>query len=93
MPRAAPASRPAAQTGPSRLGILRLLEGSPMAVVAFALDGRILFANSQSTRLFGLNRAAMPAKFCLAIAVPFGRKASLSLSSDSPKLLGDDSSL
>ena len=53
------AQRPARQTGPSRLGILRLLESSPMGVVVFTLGGQILFANPQSERLFGLSRAML----------------------------------
>ena len=38
---------------------MRLLEGSPMGVLVFDLDGRILFANPQAERLFGLNRSVL----------------------------------
>jgi PAS domain S-box-containing protein len=46
-------------TGPSRLGILRLLEGSPMGVLVFTKDDRIIFANSPSEVLFGLRRQVL----------------------------------
>ena len=49
----------APQTGPSRLGTLRLLENSPMGVVVLARTGPILFANPQSERLFGLTRSIL----------------------------------
>ena len=46
----------AGQSGPSRLGIMRLMEACPVGVIVFTLQKRILFANLQAELLFGLRR-------------------------------------
>jgi PAS domain S-box-containing protein len=46
----------AGQSGPSRLGIMRLMESCPVGVIVFTLQKRILYANLQAEALFGLRR-------------------------------------
>ena len=55
-PTAAPAKPSAATTGISRLSVMRLLEGSPMGIVIFTLEGRILYANPRAETNFRLKR-------------------------------------
>ena len=47
------------QAGISRLSVMRLLDGSPMGIVIFTLEGRILYANPRAESCFRLRRDAM----------------------------------
>ncbi len=49
----------ARQSGPSRLGIMRLLEDCPLGAVVLDGDGRILYLNRQAGHLFHLTRDTM----------------------------------
>ena len=54
---ALPSARPPVpQTGISRLSVMRLLEGSPLGIVIFTLDGKILYANPRAENQFRLRR-------------------------------------
>ncbi|MEO0036348.1 MAG: hypothetical protein RLZZ501_2371 [Pseudomonadota bacterium] len=47
---------PAHRSGPSPLGLMRMLEGCPLAVLVFDGDGQVMYGNPQAERLFGLPR-------------------------------------
>ncbi len=49
----------AGQSGPSRLGMMRMLESCPLGVVIFSPARRILYANPRAARLFGTGPEVM----------------------------------
>ena len=55
-PSPAPAKAVSPQTGLSRLSVMRLLEGSPLGIVIFTMQGRILYANPKAENQFRLRR-------------------------------------
>ncbi|TAN58424.1 MAG: response regulator [Magnetospirillum sp.] len=52
-------ARPPSPSGISRLGVMRILETSPIGVVVFGADWLILFANPTGGTLLGMSRTAL----------------------------------
>jgi PAS domain S-box-containing protein len=55
----APASLSQVRSGPSRLGMMRLLEASPTAIVVFNTIGHILYVNRRTEQLFSVRREVL----------------------------------